>query len=65
MCQLKKKRGYQKYGHLLHFTLSSVHSLCRTKPHLQPHTGHSENDDATNMRGGTEKQNEMVNSHES
>lgn len=37
----------------------------RAKPHVQPHTGHSENEDATNMRGGTEKQNEMVNSQES
>lgn len=41
-----------------------MHSLTRIKPRLQPHTGHSENDDATNMRGGIEKQNEMVNSHE-
>lgn len=50
------------HEHLLHFTLPSVHNLPKTLVHNLM-LGHSGNN-VTNMRSGTEKQNEKVNSQE-
>lgn len=64
-CKLEKNKDTRNKG-----TFCTLHCfLCI--PYLKQSlmynlpTGHSENNDATNRRGGTEKQNEMVNSQES
>lgn len=61
--QLKKIRIPEKRACSAFYTVFCA--LCRKKLQLQPHTGHSENNNVTNMRGGPEKQNEMVNLQES